>query len=99
MGRGHCSGTNTYLYSARPLMQRMTWGAGKDHGTAMPQTTAPAGAAGGAVDEDEKTSAAVAAKELLGHGAKGWNWKSGYILVRRLSPNPTRRCSTGTPTF
>eukprot|EP00438_Fugacium_kawagutii_P015346 Skav202564 [mRNA] locus=scaffold2177:205460:208805:- [translate_table: standard] len=41
----------------------MTWGAGRDHGTAMPQTTAPG--AGGPVDEDEKTSAAVAAKELL----------------------------------
>lgn len=53
-------------------MQRMTWGAGQDHGTAMPQTTAPAGAAGGAVDEDEKTSAAVAAKELL-----GGSWRDG----------------------
>lgn len=53
--------TNTYLYSARPLMQRMIWGAGRDHGIAMPR----ASAGPGVVDEDEKTPAAVAAKELL----------------------------------
>ena len=44
-------------------MQRMTWGAGRDHGIAMPRASAGAGV----VDEDEKTPAAVAAKELLGH--------------------------------
>lgn len=61
-------GANTYLYSARPLMQRMTWGAGKDHGTAMPQT-APSGAV--EIGEDEKTTAALAAKEFL---SEGWIW-------------------------
>eukprot|EP00434_Breviolum_minutum_P018271 symbB.v1.2.016120.t1/scaffold1220.1/size130986/5 len=60
--QGLSPSTNTYLYSARPLMQRMTWGAGKDHGTAMPQT-APSGAV--EIGEDEKTTAALAAKELL----------------------------------
>lgn len=46
-------------------MQRMTWGAGKDHGTAMPQT-APSGAV--EIGEDEKTTAALAAKEFLSKG-------------------------------
>lgn len=61
-------GTNTYLYSARPLMQRMIWGAGRDHGIAMPR----ASAGPGVVDEDEKTPAAVAAKELLGTDRLGY---------------------------
>eukprot|EP00913_Durusdinium_trenchii_P010619 g9963.t1 len=51
--------TNTYLYSARPLMARMTWGAGMDHGTAMPSTGQVA------VEEEEKKPAGKLAEELL----------------------------------
>ena len=49
-------------------MQRMIWGAGRDLGIAMPRASAGAGV----VDEDEKTPAAVAAKELLGTDRLGY---------------------------
>lgn len=45
-----------YLYSARPLLQRMCWGAGADHGTAMAVTVG---------EEEEAKKAALVAEELL----------------------------------
>ena len=57
-------------------MQRMTWGAGKDHGTAMPQT-APSGAV--EIGEDEKTTAALAAKEFLSEGWIRGKWTPLFL--------------------
>lgn len=45
-----------YLYSARPLLQRMCWGAGADHGTAVAVTVG---------EEEEAKKAALVAEELL----------------------------------
>ena len=55
--------TNTYLCAAQPLMQRMTWGAGKDNGVAMPGATA--------AEEEEKKTEATQAE--AGSGKTGSN--------------------------
>ncbi|CAJ1419901.1 unnamed protein product [Effrenium voratum] len=73
--------TNTYLCAAQPLMQRMTWGAGKDNGVAMPGATA--------AEEEEKKTEATQAEELLEAikltGAKAEAVASAQLLALRLT--------------
>ncbi|CAK9003158.1 Putative protein disulfide-isomerase C1F5.02 [Durusdinium trenchii] len=85
--------TNTYLYSARPLMARMTWGAGMDHGTAMPSTGQVA------VEEEEKKPAGKLAEELLQAirlaGANEHALASAQLLALRLTAEGKAGLSPG----
>ena len=55
-------------------MGRMSWGAGLDHGTAMPPQ---APAAPGGAEEEEKRSAGKAAEELLEAIKLAGEWVGG----------------------
>ena len=74
-------------------MQRMTWGTGKDHGTAMPQT-APSGAV--EIGEDEKTTAALAAKEFLRRNLGGGPFFPQQQMIKgyqNYQKQPTFTCN------